>query len=386
MPLIQIGQTVGRDERWGLQFLPSGVAIGLSALMYCAPKLRGLASFVLFFGAQTFMNLYMKGVLSGYPIYQGDDLRGMQADDLRGIPAPFLITGVQQSVGFFIIGMVSCLSQLTPWPYRPKPLESLSELLTVVWLSLFFCFNIGLNNLSLTMMDMSVHIIIRSGSPAIVALMQLCFALATKGLQPRISWQELALFCIGSLGMALTALARALDGSGSVSSSLVPLGSAICMCAQVAAALELLTISCLGLRVGLNPVDIIFYMAIPSTLFLAVPVLLLPHSGWPGHSGMTDLTVIEEVLRRNPHALGLVMLSGLFAVLYNLLLYKIVQGFSAAHAALAATTNKVATILISLLLGLEALPHGRVLSLLLLLGIVGTLGSSLQLAIIRAAS
>merc|ERR1719263_1534170 len=72
--------------------------------------------------------------------------------------------------------------------------------------------------------------------------------------------------------------------------------------------------------------------------------------------------------------MGLVLMSGVLAAGYNVLQYTVVQYLSAAHAALAGNFNKAGVVLISIGMGLEALPGG-VWSVLLFVAILGNIGS-----------
>merc|ERR1719229_1165784 len=80
---------------------------------------------------------------------------------------------------------------------------------------------------------------------------------------------------------------------------------------------------------------------------------------WPGFPNMTDWEVLEEVLARNPMAMTPMLFSGLLAFVYNILQYTLVHKLSASYATFAGNFNKAATVALSLLLGLEALPDGK---------------------------
>merc|ERR1719476_984512 len=79
-----------------------------------------------------------------------------------------------------------------------------------------------------------------------------------------------------------------------------------------------------------------------------------------------------EVARLNPGILALVMFSGVFALCYNLLLYKIVTGLSPYFASFAANFNKIASIGLALLLGVEVLPQGG-WKFLMMVGLLGNM-------------
>eukprot|EP00425_Heterocapsa_triquetra_P031818 CAMPEP_0195101728 /NCGR_PEP_ID=MMETSP0448-20130528/65287_1 /TAXON_ID=66468 /ORGANISM="Heterocapsa triquestra, Strain CCMP 448" /LENGTH=89 /DNA_ID=CAMNT_0040137087 /DNA_START=8 /DNA_END=274 /DNA_ORIENTATION=+ len=69
----------------------------------------------------------------------------------------------------------------------------------------------------------------------------------------------------------------------------------------------------------LNPVDTTFYMALPTALFLCPPTFLMEHpTEWPGSGNdkLTDWSILMKVMELSPHAINLVLLSGVFAAAY----------------------------------------------------------------------
>merc|ERR1719277_1627781 len=94
---------------------------------------------------------------------------------MRGFQAPLVLTAMQQLVGFCLLALGILVSQLTPWPYKPQAIVSKDQALAVMALAVCFTLNIALNNFSLSLLDMSVNVMIRSLSPLTSLLLQLCF-------------------------------------------------------------------------------------------------------------------------------------------------------------------------------------------------------------------
>merc|ERR1719436_1262281 len=98
---------------------------------------------------------------------------------------------------------------------------------------------------------------------------------------------------------------------------------------------------------------------------------------------MTDWQVMQQVMNINPVLLGLAALSGVFAVVYNTLQYTMVKELSATHTAFAGNFNKAATIVLSLMLGLETLPQ-RPWGSVTVFSIVGGISSFTAYSLVRA--
>jgi len=164
------------------------------------------------------------------------------------------------------------------------------------------------------------------------------------------------------------------------------LGVVTCGLSDVAAAINLILAAMFGstLNPPLNPVDTIFYMAVPCGLFLLPASMMFLHPvDWPGFGQLTDYEVYQKVMELSPFTMGWVIFSGLIAAGYNVLQYTVVQRLSAGHAAFAGNFNKAATIMISICMGLEALPGG-VWSTVMLVAILGNIGSFTGFSLLKA--
>jgi len=304
-----------------------------------------IAKLMIFFGAQTFMNLYMKEVLSGLVLV--DD------NKVIGIPAPFIVTALQQVVCFLLLMIVV----LASW-YKPRKLQTRREYAAIAVVSVCFTLNIALNNFSLALLDLSVSLMIRSCSPLTTYITQL-FTSQFTGAPVKL--KSLVSICLLTIGVACGALVVYAKNESLPQQhhhqQTMYMGIAACSCSLLAAALELNIIGVIGTEMRLNAMDTICYMALPATLLLVVPTCFWRHPvSWNGYGQMTDLEIFCEVMRLRPKVLVWAVLSGFFALAYNFTLYSIAQSLSATHAAMASNFNKTAVIACAFFAGLEKAP------------------------------
>lgn len=314
--------------------------------LYGADKNCETAAIVMiYFGAQTGMNLYVKALLTTLVI---DEEEG-----IRGVPIGFLITAIQQFVAFgcfctFLVG-----GRVLDTGYKVKRLRTRSEYLAVVGFSMTFAFNIGLNNFSLSFLSISVNLIIRSCLPLSTALSQMVVGQFV-GVSKPISQREWLLMFTG---VSCATVAIYVKNQGVSGSSETMLGICCCVASIFSGALNMVLAGVFGTVVHLNALDTTCYMALPAAVVLLMPALLFAHpTGWPGHSSMTDVQVLLKVLGTRPSVMGYVLISGVLAFMYNVLQYALVQRLSPTYTAFAGNFNKAATVALALLLGVETLP------------------------------
>mmetsp|Transcript_40893 Transcript_40893/g.87826 ORF Transcript_40893/g.87826 Transcript_40893/m.87826 type:complete len:581 (-) Transcript_40893:94-1836(-) len=330
-------------------------AIPMAALMVgmvlTQTEYRTIGLLSVYFGVQTGLNLYMKIVLSNTVI--------STRLGLKGIPGAFLITAMQQLVSFCMLVPALLILWPTRFRYTPKPLKSGKAWAGVCGLSVTFALNIGLNNMCLSLLPMSINLMIRSCIPLAAWAMQTLVSKLIPGFAPATSRSsELILIILGALFAAVASLAKEAGGhSGNASEEKGYVAGLIIGCMSlVACSLYLIFAQWLGKDLKMNPIDMTLYMSVPAALFL-LPLMSMSHPvGWKGYDTLNDWQVLHEVLTYAPHALILVALSGFFAVCYNTLQYTMVSELSATHTAFAGNFNKAATIVMSLVLGLESLP------------------------------
>merc|ERR1711879_977874 len=88
----------------------------------------------------------------------------------------------------------------------------------------------------------------------------------------------------------------------------------------------------------------------------------------------TDWGIVREVWELNRSVLLLVLLSGVFALVYNLLLYNMVTTLSPIYAQFTSIFNRALVMFVAAMLGLEPLPTWP-WNCLTLVGIMGTLAA-----------
>eukprot|EP00443_Scrippsiella_acuminata_P071121 CAMPEP_0115394502 /NCGR_PEP_ID=MMETSP0271-20121206/12299_1 /TAXON_ID=71861 /ORGANISM="Scrippsiella trochoidea, Strain CCMP3099" /LENGTH=417 /DNA_ID=CAMNT_0002818175 /DNA_START=70 /DNA_END=1323 /DNA_ORIENTATION=- len=310
------------------------------------------ATVLIYFGAQTGMNLYMKTVLSKIVINE--------EENLKGLPIGFLLTAVQQFVAFLAFCCFLVVGKIIGKGYRVKKLTSAREYLAVICFSVTFALNIGLNNFSLSLVAISINLIIRSCLPLSTAISQMLVGSLVGQQQKSIALMEWILMFVGVGCAALATYAKNMAGSSTEESAGLVLGVICCVASLFSGAFNMVLAGILGSELKLNPLDTTCYMALPAGIVLLLPALVVSHpmGKWPGFPDMTDWQVVAEVLARKPVALLPVAFSGILAFFYNILQYTLVHKLSAAYAAFAGNFNKAATVALSLALGLEALPAG----------------------------
>merc|ERR1719394_14404 len=102
--------------------------------MMATEKAKDVGKLVLYFGAQSFMNVYMSWLMrkcvvlpAGTTLESGDVLE----KNLTGIPAGFALTALQQVISFVMFLLFFAGAYFTPFRYVPKPLTTHFEEFTV---------------------------------------------------------------------------------------------------------------------------------------------------------------------------------------------------------------------------------------------------------------
>jgi len=353
----------------------AGLVIG--GAMLASDKVKDYGKLVLYFGAQSFMNVYMSWLMrksvvmeAGTKIeHTGETLE----HDLTGIPAGFALTALQQVISFGVFIIYFCVAYFTPFRYVPKPLNSNFEKFCVVLFGLVFCMNIALNNFSLSLISIAVNLIIRSCLPLTTFLSQQALATCDLYTKKPCKFLEVFLMCVGvtCAGVFTWAKMQAIAAGGghnghegSSSAAVFLLGVVVCIASLLCGSLNLALAGVLGTSVHLNPMDTVAYMAVPATLFL-LPVIFFmqkPVPGeWPKWFGVdhaTDFQIMKGVWELNQKTgsttFSYGILSGVFAFLYNVCQFTIVQTLSPSATAFGGNFNKAALIFLSLLTGLES--------------------------------
>jgi len=342
-----------------------GLLIGAGMMSAKKPMIATVGKLVLYFGAQSFMNIYMgwvfhinvivpAGTLIPFP--NGTDGGTILTEAVRGAPVGFALTAMQQviSLGCFII--LFCCLYYTPYKIMPKKITSTNEVISICIFGCVFALNIALNNFSLGYISIAVNLIIRSCLPLTTFLSQqglAKFGLYTeKPCKPlEIGLMVCGVFCAAAFTMAKIMGAGKTGGS----SSNMVLGVVACIASLLCGSLNLALAGVLG-EMKLSVYDTVAYMSLPATLFL-LPIAMFwqkPVPGmWPevfGAPVATDLEILKKVASLSPHTFGLFALSGVFSFAYNIIQFSIVHALSPSATAFGGNFNKAALVFLTLLL------------------------------------
>merc|ERR1719215_1807397 len=207
------------------------------------PKVADAGKLVLYFGAQSFMNIFMGWVMGthvtvekGTVLHDGSTLE----QNLTGCPAGFALTALQQIISFFVFIIYFCAVYYTPYKYTPKELNTTKEKICVIIFGCVFALNIALNNFSLGYISIAVNLIIRSCLPLTTFLSQQ--GLAVVGLYPfkQCKMLEVSLMVAGVFCAAAFTIAKIMGaGKASHESSNMVLGVIACIASLLCGSLNL---------------------------------------------------------------------------------------------------------------------------------------------------
>lgn len=314
---------------------------------------------VLYFGAQSFMNIFMGWVFrthitleKGYVLPNGKTLE----NDLHGCPVGFALTAMQQVISFFCFIILYGVLYYTPYKIETKQIGTCNEVISICIFGSVFALNIALNNFSLGYISIAVNLIIRSCLPLTTFMSQQGLALV--GLYPfkPCRFSEIALMTLGVCFAALFTIAKIMGSAekGHSSSNMV-LGVVICILSLLCGSLNLALAGVLG-EMKMSVYDTVAYMSVPATLFLLPFAMFLekPVPGqWPevfGTADATDWQILQQVMHIAPGTFALFALSGVFSFLYNIVQFSIVHTLSPSATAFGGNFNKAALVLLTLTL------------------------------------
>merc|ERR1719382_1601142 len=193
----------------------AGLAVGAGLMSVPATSVVG--KLVLYFGAQSFMNIYMGWVMRpSVTLPAGTFIQATNSTlttDLTGCPAGFALTAMQQVISFVVFMIFFASVYFTPYRYTPKKLGSGFEVFCVVIFGCVFALNIALNNFSLGYISIAVNLIIRSCLPLTTFLSQQ--GLAVFKLYPRkpCKPKEIGLMVVGVACAGVFTMARILGSA-----------------------------------------------------------------------------------------------------------------------------------------------------------------------------
>merc|ERR1719223_1042957 len=321
------------------------------------PKVADAGKLVLYFGAQSFMNIFMGWVMGthvtvekGTVLHDGSTLE----QNLTGCPAGFALTALQQIISFFVFIIYFCAVYYTPYKYTPKELNTTKEKLCVIIFGCVFALNIALNNFSLGYISIAVNLIIRSCLPLTTFLSQQ--GLAQFGLYTKKPCRvlEISLMVIGVICACAFTVAKIKGGGKSHEGSNEVLGCIMCILSLLCGSVNLALAGVLG-EMKLSVYDTVAYMSIPAFLFL-MPFCFIqkPVPGdWPKvlqKETASDFDILMWTSANAPSTFELFVLSGIFSFFYNIIQFTIVHTLSPSATAFGGNFNKAALVFLTLLL------------------------------------
>jgi len=343
------------------------LALSAGAILQQNPRSQSAGLLVSFFGAQTAMNLFMKQVFSNYKLPGG----------IQGVPAPFAITAIQQITSFLVLSLGLQAARCFGHQANCQMLRTRKEVGCVLLLAVAFVCNIGLNNLSLSILDISVHLIIRTAGALVnlaiefVAQPVLTNITGEEAKWPQVNGRDLLLTLLGTFFAGLVVCSKLTSFASSGSTWTYYVGIGVCCLSMIASGIELIVVRTLSTQLKMNALEAILNMSLPASLLLLLPAFFFRHSvSWPGSSPLTDWQVLQQVWQTSKLGIGLGVLSGIFATLYNVMLYTLSSKFQSHVISMAGNFNKIALMFLSIYLGLEYLPK-RPWASVMIAGILG---------------
>jgi len=335
----------------------AGLIIGGAMMLAPKQKVATIGKLVLYFGAQSFMNIFMGWVMrTNVTVAKGTTFEGrVLKKDLTGCPAGFALTAFQQVISFIIFMTYFCAAWYTPYRYTPKKLNTNFEVLSVIIFGCVFALNIALNNFSLGYISIAVNLIIRSCLPLTTFSSQQVLSLF--GLYTRKPCRplEISLMVIGVLCAAAFTTAKIMGSENKSGSNNMILGCLMCVASLLCGSLNLALAGVLG-ETKLNVFDTVAYMAIPATVFL-LPIACFLKKPVPGEwvtvfnkKEMTDFEILAGVWSLSPTTMAWLVLSGVFSFVYNIIQFSIVHTLSPSATAFGGNFNKAALVFLTLLL------------------------------------
>jgi len=338
--------------------------IGLLAgfTMMTVPKVATAGKLVLYFGAQSFMNIFMGWVFRTHVTVGKGKIPGTSVvleQDLHGCPVGFALTAMQQVISFFCFLILYAALYATPYKITPKKLSTPKEIVSILIFGCVFAMNIALNNFSLGYISIAVNLIIRSCLPLTTYLSQQGLAMFKLYQKKTVVWLEISLMVAGVFCACAFTWAK-IEGSGgghkkgASEQGKQIMGVVMCVLSLLCGSVNLALAGVLG-EMKLSVYDTVAYMSIPAFLFL-IPVCLIkkPVPGeWPQVLGMetaSDFDILMMTRNIAPSTFELFVLSGFFSFAYNIIQFTIVHTLSPSATAFGGNFNKAALVFLTLLL------------------------------------
>jgi len=331
-----------------------GLLIG--AAMMQAPKVATVGKLVLYFGAQSFMNIFMGWVFRTHvTVAKGTMVGGVPlAEDLHGCPVGFALTAMQQFISFFCFLILYAALYATPYKIEPRRINTVKEVVSIIIFGCVFAMNIALNNFSLGYVSIAVNLIIRSCLPLTTFLSQQGLSLINLYPYKPCKPLEIGLMVVGVFCACAFTVAKIKGGGKSHEGSNEILGCIMCILSLLCGSVNLALAGVLG-EMKLSVYDTVAYMSIPAFLFL-MPFCLIPKpvpGDWPQvlqKEKASDFDILMWTSSNAPSTFELFVLSGIFSFIYNIIQFTIVHTLSPSATAFGGNFNKAALVFLTLLL------------------------------------
>jgi len=333
-----------------------GLLIG--AAMMQAPKVATVGKLVLYFGAQSFMNIFMGWIFRTHvTLPAGTMMNGVVVidKDLHGCPVGFALTAMQQFISFFCFIILYLALYATPHKIVPKKISSLKEVISIIIFGCVFAMNIALNNFSLGYVSIAVNLIIRSCLPLTTFLSQQGLAFFKLYPFKPCKFLEIMLMVAGVFCACAFTVAKIMGSGGkNHEGSNQVLGCIMCIASLLCGSVNLALAGVLG-EMKLTVYDTVAYMSVPAFIFL-LPFCLMPKPVpglWPQVLNTTtasDFTILMWTAKNAPSTFELFVLSGIFSFIYNIIQFTIVHTLSPSATAFGGNFNKAALVFLTLLL------------------------------------
>jgi len=337
--------------------------IGLLAgfAMMTVPKVATAGKLVLYFGAQSFMNIFMGWIFRTHVTVAKGQVPGTDVilkEDLHGCPVGFALTAMQQVISFFCFLILYAALYATPYKISPKKISTMKEVVSILIFGCVFAMNIALNNFSLGYISIAVNLIIRSCLPLTTYLSQQGLAMVNLYQKKPVIWLEISLMVAGVFCACAFTWAKIMGSGGGHKGSndhaKQVMGVIVCILSLLCGSVNLALAGVLG-EMKLSVYDTVAYMSVPAFLFL-IPFCLIkkPVPGeWPQVLQMdtaSDFDILMMTRNIAPSTFELFVLSGFFSFAYNIIQFSIVHTLSPSATAFGGNFNKAALVFLTLLL------------------------------------
>merc|ERR1712241_1392895 len=333
------------------------VGLITGGIMMQVPKVATVGKLVSYFGAQSFMNIFMGWVFRTHVTVAKGTMVGDAPleEDLHGCPVGFALTAMQQAISFFCFLILYAALYYTPHKITPRKITSMKEVVSILIFGSVFAMNIALNNFSLGYVSIAVNLIIRSCLPLTTFVSQQTLALFKLYPFKECKPLEISLMVCGVLCAGAFTTAKIMGSSSSHhSGSNQVLGVVMCICSLLCGSVNLALAGVLG-EMKMSVYDTVAYMSLPAFTFL-IPFCLIPKpvpGAWPeifGFDRASDFDILRTVAQISPKTFWLFALSGIFSFAYNIIQFSIVHTLSPSATAFGGNFNKAALVFLTLLL------------------------------------